>query len=62
MEIDSRQLSAFSCQLLNTRGQHAFHLGYLLEELLADGFIEVTQVGRKDNMVFEFTRQSEHNS
>ena len=45
MEIDSRQLSAFSCQLLNTRGQHAFHLGYLLEELLADGLIEVTQVG-----------------
>ena len=45
MEVDSHQRSAFDCQFLNKRGQQAFHLGYLLEELLADGFIGVTQVG-----------------
>ena len=52
MEIDSRQLSAFSCQLLNKRGQHAFHLCYLLEEMLADEFIEVTQVAWKDKIIW----------
>ena len=44
MGIDSDQQSAFSCQLLNKRGQHPLHLGYLLEELLADCLIEITQV------------------
>lgn len=45
MGRSSFQQSAFSSQLLNKRGQHAFHLCYLLEELLTDGFIEVAQVG-----------------